>query len=160
MGRCSVMTIRKNVRFYQTPLERLQLSHKLEQPQIVIHEQKNFYKVLFANPLVNEVVEREFLFNQNEVPFALVKSFIPNTYLKKGMNKGTNLEQLIDEFYQIKKIKKEYLLTWPTPEEAEILRIIGDGQVIIEKQLFLDKDNKVIRYEEEISNPEAYIYEE
>ncbi|MDT2661020.1 hypothetical protein P7E02_14150 [Enterococcus hulanensis] len=154
------MNIRKKVRVYQTPLERIHFTYRMEQLEPIIHEKKNFYKVLFANPLVEEVLERSFLYTDNTSPLSLVKSIIPNMYVKRSMSSISNLELKIDDFYQIDKIKKEYSLTWPTSEEAELLQIIGDSQIIVEKQFFLDPNNKIIRYEEEVSCPETYIFEE
>ncbi|MBO0453512.1 hypothetical protein [Candidatus Enterococcus murrayae] len=155
-----MVKIRKKVRVYQTPLERNHFTYRMEQQEPIIHEKKNFYKVLFANPLVEEVIERPFLFTDNATPMALIKSFIPDMYIKRNLMTSSNLELKIDDFYQIDKIKKEYSLTWPTSEEAEVLQIIGDGQIMIEKQFFLDSDNHIIRYEEEVSCPETYIFEE
>ena len=53
--------INKKVRVYQTPLERASTSYDTEVHQEIIHQEKNFYNVLFDNIQVGKVIERRFL---------------------------------------------------------------------------------------------------
>ena len=85
---------------------------------------------------------------------------IPCIHSNIKSNECVNLEKEVDDLLQVKIVKKEFSLTWPTNEEAEILHIIGDGQIIVEKQYLLNRENKIIRYEEESSSPETFIFEE
>ena len=152
--------INKKVRVYQTPLERASTSYDTEVHQEIIHQEKNFYNVLFDNIQVGKVIERRFLIKKDDCPIAFIKSFIPCIHSNIKSNECVNLEKEVDDLLQGKIVKKEFSLTWPTNEEAEILHIIGDGQIIVEKQYLLNRENKIIRYEEESSSPETFFFEE
>ncbi len=74
--------------------------------------------------------------------------------------KNADVELLVDQSKGVSSIRKEIALSWPNEIEAQQLQIIGDSQVLIEKTFFLDQDKTIIRYEEEISDPDAYLFEE
>ncbi len=102
-------------------------------------------------------MQREFLLQEGKKPVALLKSWIPVDYLVE--RKNADVELLVDQSKGVSSIRKEIALSWPNEIEAQQLQIIGDSQVLIEKT-FLDQDKTIIRYEEEISDPDAYLFEE
>ncbi|MDT2719671.1 hypothetical protein [Enterococcus gallinarum] len=153
------MRIKKKIREYHTPIarvadKRLELTLTSE----TIAEKKNFYNVLFNDDRIGDIVQREFLLQEDKKPVALLKSWIPTDYLVE--RKHADLELLVDQSKEVASIRKEIALSWPNEIEAQQLQIIGDGQVLIEKTFFLDQDKTTIRYEEEISDPDAYLFEE
>ncbi|MEX1428965.1 hypothetical protein, partial [Enterococcus sp. GC40] len=153
------MRIKKKIREYHTPFarvadKRLELTLSSE----TIAEKKNFYNVLFNDDRIGDVMQREFLLQEGKKPVALLKSWIPVDYLVE--RKNADVELLVDQSKGVSSIRKEIALSWPNEIEAQPLQIIGDSQVLIEKTFFLDQDKTIIRYEEEISDPDAYLFEE
>ena len=153
------MRIKKKIREYHTPFarvadKRLELTLSSE----TIAEKKNFYNVLFNDDRIGDVMQREFLLQEGKKPVALLKSWIPVDYLVESKN--ADVELLVDQSKGVSSIRKEIALSWPNEIEAQQLQIIGDSQVLIEKTFFLDQDKTIIRYEEEISDPDAYLFEE
>ncbi|MTD38691.1 hypothetical protein GIX45_08620 [Erwinia sp. CPCC 100877] len=151
----------KNIREYHTPIERSITEDNMIE-LIAENEEapKNFYDVLLGGQNVGVIIERTFLLSLAKKPKALIRSILPKKSIQACQNSLENIEGFVDEQFQAVKIKKEISLSWPTSEEAELLQLIGDTQVIIEKQFILDKNEQIIRYEEEISDPEFYIFEE
>ena len=153
------MRIKKKISEYHTPFarvadKRLELTLSSE----TIAEKKNFYNVLFNDDRIGDVMQREFLLQEGKKPVALLKSWIPVDYLVE--RKNADVELLVDQSKGVSSIRKEIALSWPNEIEAQQLQIIGDSQVLIEKTFFLDQDKTIIRYEEEISDPDAYLFEE
>jgi DNA-binding GntR family transcriptional regulator len=151
---------KKQLRQYITPYDRLQ---KISGYQLVLATEatvpsKKFFGVLFENPAIGAVLERTFEGYKEEQPVTLIKSFLPVKLLPSAP--AANLEKQMDISQQVSRIKKEIVLTWPTDEEAQQLRLIGDSQVIVEKNWFYSKQHQIVRYEEEISHPEFYEFEE
>jgi DNA-binding GntR family transcriptional regulator len=151
----------KNIREYHTPIERSLIEeHTIELITETEEAPKNFYDVLLGGQNVGIIIERTFLLSLDKRPKALIRSIFPKKFLQACHDKLEDIEGHVDVQFHAVKIKKEISLSWPTSEEAEMLQLIGDTQVIIEKQFILDKQEQIIRYEEEISDPEFYIFEE
>ncbi|WP_125582838.1 hypothetical protein [Lacticaseibacillus suibinensis] len=149
----------KNLKRYVSPDQRSDRENGLTVKLFSTHafQESGFFNTIFQCAHVGDVLERRFIITLDDEPKSIIESYIPCLFIGQRSNCANSLERDLDKEYSSTCIERELLLTWPTGTEAESLRLIGDSRVIVEKQSVI-YNGGILRYEQEISDPEFYEF--
>lgn len=143
---------------YTTPFQKFKQHPKLINVQEVA--ESGFYDTMFAQK-IGRLRKRIFILSEKQQPIAIITSLIPVRFLPRvSQSDFMDLENLVDSKYQVQQIAQNVMLTWANEQERQLLKQEADRlQVLVEKSIFRNQQETIIRSEEAVLLPDQFIFQ-